>query len=122
MIAVGREQVGRGWTGPYEVHLPGMVPSDRGSVATAVSTPAVTDKLLHGPFSGKKIQKKAPRKVHKAEREKLKRDQLNDHFVELGDMLGEADQDELLDMEAPNTWKVPSVKQTKLQEQKLPTA
>ncbi|TVU19703.1 hypothetical protein EJB05_35870, partial [Eragrostis curvula] len=81
MIAAGREQVGRGWTGPYEVHLPGMVPSDRGSVATAVSTPAVTDKLLHG-----------------------------------------ADQDELLDMEAPNTWKVPSVKQTKLQEQKLPTA
>ncbi|XP_062215469.1 protein IRON-RELATED TRANSCRIPTION FACTOR 3-like [Phragmites australis] len=65
-----------------------MVPSDRGSVATAVSTPAA-DKLLHGPVSGKKIQKKAPRKVHKAEREKLKRDQLNDLFVELGDILDE---------------------------------
>ncbi|GJN40775.1 hypothetical protein PR202_gn00073 [Eleusine coracana subsp. coracana] len=65
-----------------------MVPSDRGSVATAIST-ATADKLLHGPVSGKKIQKKAPRKVHKAEREKLKRDKLNDLFVELGEMLDE---------------------------------
>ncbi|KAL6878393.1 hypothetical protein ACP4OV_012563 [Aristida adscensionis] len=65
-----------------------MVPSDKASVATAVSTPTA-DKHLHGPVSGKKIQKKAPRKVHKAEREKLKRDHLNDLFVELGDMLEE---------------------------------
>lgn len=64
-----------------------MVPSERGSVATAVSTPAA-DKLLHGPISGKKKCKKpAPRKIHKAEREKLKRDHLNDLFVELGNML-----------------------------------
>ncbi|XP_066392646.1 protein IRON-RELATED TRANSCRIPTION FACTOR 3-like [Miscanthus floridulus] len=67
-----------------------MVPSERGSVATAVSTPTA-DKLLHGPISGKKKCKKpAPRKIHKAEREKLKRDHLNDLFVELGNML-EAD-------------------------------
>ncbi|CAN6289286.1 unnamed protein product [Urochloa humidicola] len=66
-----------------------MVPSERGSVATAVST-AAADKLLHGPITGKKCKKAAPRKVHKAEREKLKRDHLNDLFVELGNML-EAD-------------------------------
>ncbi|KAL6650034.1 hypothetical protein ACP70R_014258 [Stipagrostis hirtigluma subsp. patula] len=65
-----------------------MVPSERGSVATAVST-AAADKLRNGSVSGKKIQKKAPRKVHKAEREKLKRDHLNDLFVELGNMLEE---------------------------------
>lgn len=66
-----------------------MVPSEMGSVATAVSTPAA-DKLLHGPISGKKCKKPGPRKIHKAEREKLKRDHLNDLFVELGNML-EAD-------------------------------
>jgi hypothetical protein len=41
------------------------------------------------PIAGKKCKKAAPRKVHKAEREKLKRDYLNDLFVELGGMLGE---------------------------------
>ncbi|CAN6300728.1 unnamed protein product [Urochloa humidicola] len=66
-----------------------MVPSERASVATAASTPAA-DKLLHGPTAGKKCKKAAPRKFHKAEREKLKRDHLNDLFVELGNML-EAD-------------------------------
>ncbi|WVZ57112.1 hypothetical protein U9M48_007544 [Paspalum notatum var. saurae] len=66
-----------------------MVPSEGGSVATAVSTPAA-DKLLHGPISGKKCKKVTPRKVHKSEREKLKRDHLNDLFVDLGNML-EAD-------------------------------
>jgi hypothetical protein len=46
---------------------------------------------LRRPVPGKKkIQKKAPRTVHKAEREKLKRDQLNDLFIELGHMLGES--------------------------------
>ncbi|CAN6226702.1 unnamed protein product [Urochloa humidicola] len=40
------------------------------------------------PIAGKKCKKAAPRKkVHKAEREKLKRDHLNDLFVELGNML-----------------------------------
>ncbi|XP_062211420.1 protein IRON-RELATED TRANSCRIPTION FACTOR 3-like [Phragmites australis] len=66
-----------------------MVPSERGSVATVVST-AAAEKLLHGPISGKKCKKKAPRKIHKTEREKLKRDHLNDLFGELGNML-EAD-------------------------------
>ncbi|OEL17043.1 hypothetical protein BAE44_0021937 [Dichanthelium oligosanthes] len=66
-----------------------MVPSERGSVATAVSTPAA-DKLLHGPIAGKKCKKAAPRKVHKAEREKHKRDHLNDLFIELGNMLVES--------------------------------
>ena len=41
------------------------------------------------PITGKKCKKAAPRKVHKAEREKLKRDHLNDLFIELGNMLGE---------------------------------
>ena len=41
------------------------------------------------PITGKKCKKAPPRKVHKAEREKLKRDHLNDFFVELGNMLGE---------------------------------
>jgi hypothetical protein len=36
----------------------------------------------------KRSQGKAPKKNHKAEREKLKRDQLNDLFVELSSMLG----------------------------------
>lgn len=66
-----------------------MVPSEGGSVATAVSTPAA-DKLLRGPTSGNKCKKVARRKIHKSEREKLKRDHLNDLFVELGNML-EAD-------------------------------
>jgi len=33
-------------------------------------------------------QEKTPKKTHKAEREKLKRDQLNELFLELGSMLG----------------------------------
>jgi hypothetical protein len=36
----------------------------------------------------KKCGKKAPRKVHKSEREKRKRDKQNDLFGELGNMLG----------------------------------
>ncbi|KAJ1296921.1 hypothetical protein BS78_01G338900 [Paspalum vaginatum] len=66
-----------------------MVPPEGGSVATAVSTPAA-DKRLHGPISGKRCKKVTPRKIHKSEREKLKRDHLNDLFVDLGNML-EAD-------------------------------
>ncbi|KAL5219089.1 hypothetical protein ABZP36_019773 [Zizania latifolia] len=66
-----------------------MVPADRGSVATAVR-PAAADKLVHGSISDKKCRKKVPRKIHKSEREKLKRGHLNDLFSELGDML-EAD-------------------------------
>uniref|UniRef100_A0ACD5WX96 Uncharacterized protein n=1 Tax=Avena sativa TaxID=4498 RepID=A0ACD5WX96_AVESA len=48
------------------------------------------EKLLNGPVTESKCKKKAPRKIHKAEREKHKRDLLNDLFGELGDML-EAD-------------------------------
>jgi FtsZ-binding cell division protein ZapB len=66
-----------------------MVPSERGDVATAIR-PAAADKLVHGPISDKKCRKKVPRKVHKSEREKLKRGHLNDLFGELGNML-EAD-------------------------------
>ncbi|OVA09038.1 Myc-type [Macleaya cordata] len=38
-------------------------------------------------FSNKKKQGKVPKKIHKAEREKLKRDKLNDLFFELGNAL-----------------------------------
>ena len=38
---------------------------------------------------GKCSKKKVPRKIHKAEREKHKRDLLNDLFGKLGEMLGE---------------------------------
>uniref|UniRef100_A0A0D9VUK9 BHLH domain-containing protein n=1 Tax=Leersia perrieri TaxID=77586 RepID=A0A0D9VUK9_9ORYZ len=63
--------------------------AEGGSVATAVR-PAVADKLVHGPISDKKCRKKVPRKIHKSEREKLKRGHLNDLFGELDKML-EAD-------------------------------
>ncbi|KAK1308098.1 Protein disulfide isomerase-like 5-3 [Acorus calamus] len=38
-------------------------------------------------FSNKKNPGKVPRKIHKAEREKLKHDHLNELFVELGNAL-----------------------------------
>lgn len=38
--------------------------------------------------SEQRSQEKTPKKNHKAEREKLKRDQLNDLFLELSSMLG----------------------------------
>jgi hypothetical protein len=44
---------------------------------------------IRRPATESKCKKKAPRKIHKAEREKHKRDLLNDLFGELGDMLGE---------------------------------
>lgn len=37
---------------------------------------------------GKKIQKKVPKRIHKAEREKLKREHLNELFLGLADALG----------------------------------
>ncbi|WOL11545.1 transcription factor bHLH47 [Canna indica] len=40
-----------------------------------------------GSAPGKKSQSRVPKKIHKAEREKLKRDQLNELFVELGHVL-----------------------------------
>ncbi|XP_042430237.1 transcription factor BHLH062-like [Zingiber officinale] len=40
-----------------------------------------------GSLPYKKGLARVPKKIHKAEREKLKRDQLNEHFVELGHVL-----------------------------------
>lgn len=37
---------------------------------------------------GKKIQKKVPKRIHKAEREKMKREHLNELFLGLADALG----------------------------------
>ncbi|RWV91523.1 hypothetical protein BHE74_00012775 [Ensete ventricosum] len=39
-------------------------------------------------LTDKKDQSRVPKKMHKAEREKLKRDQLNELFLELGHVLG----------------------------------
>lgn len=64
-----------------------MLPADADADAV---TAGAADNLLHGPATEGKCKKKAPRKVHKAEREKHKRDLLNDLFVDLGNML-EAD-------------------------------
>ncbi|TVU37740.1 hypothetical protein EJB05_11073 [Eragrostis curvula] len=58
-----------------------MVPRD-GAHGVAAATPAPTERLLQG-----KCEKKAPKKVHKSEREKRKRDKQNDLFEELGKML-----------------------------------
>lgn len=66
-----------------------MLPAARGDAAPATSTGAA-EKLVRGPVSEGKCKKKAPRMIHKAEREKHKRDLLNDLFAELGEML-EAD-------------------------------
>ena len=38
--------------------------------------------------SGRKNQKKVPKRIHKAEREKMKREHLNDLFSDLSDALG----------------------------------
>ncbi|RCV14116.1 hypothetical protein SETIT_2G400400v2 [Setaria italica] len=59
-----------------------MVPRDRAHGAAA----APTEKLVQGPILNK-CEKKAPKKVHKSEREKRKRDKQNDLFGELGNML-----------------------------------
>ncbi|KAG0494711.1 hypothetical protein HPP92_005705 [Vanilla planifolia] len=45
---------------------------------------ASVDKPANEAVSSKKIKGKFPNKIHKAEREKLKRDQLNELFFELG--------------------------------------
>lgn len=51
------------------------------SLLVTTSSNAAADTPVDGS------QEKTPKKTHKAEREKLKRDQLNDLFVELGSML-----------------------------------
>ncbi|CAN6206170.1 unnamed protein product [Urochloa humidicola] len=60
-----------------------MVPRDRAHGAAA----APTEKLVQRPTSNNKCEKNAPKKVHKSEREKRKRDKQNDLFGELGNML-----------------------------------
>ncbi|WVZ66774.1 hypothetical protein U9M48_015954 [Paspalum notatum var. saurae] len=64
-----------------------MVPRDRAHGAAA-ATAAPTEQVVHGPILNNKCEKKAPKKVHKSEREKRKRDKQNDLFGELGNMLG----------------------------------
>ncbi|KAJ4793575.1 basic helix-loop-helix (bHLH) DNA-binding superfamily protein [Rhynchospora pubera] len=62
-------------------------------MATDDSSPAETsgeviaDKSVEGSSPRKKGNGKVPKKIHKAEREKLKRDQLNDLFSDLHNML-----------------------------------
>lgn len=51
------------------------------------ATNVVAEQPVARPPSNKKNQLKVPKKIHKAEREKLKRDQLNDLFLELGNAL-----------------------------------
>nr|QDL88421.1 transcription factor bHLH47 isoform X4 [Cymbidium ensifolium] len=54
------------------------------------STPSmgrVAVKPVHGSVPSKKIRGKLPKKIHKAEREKLKRDHLNELFFELSHAL-----------------------------------
>ncbi|KAH0452803.1 hypothetical protein IEQ34_017127 [Dendrobium chrysotoxum] len=52
----------------------------------------VAEKPLNGSVPGKKIRGKVPKKIHKAEREKLKRDHLNELFFELSHALDPARQ------------------------------
>ncbi|KAL6841943.1 hypothetical protein ACP4OV_028455 [Aristida adscensionis] len=63
-----------------------MVPRDRAHGAAAAAA-APAEKLPQGPISNKQCEKKVPKKVHKSEREKRKRDKQNDLFDELGNML-----------------------------------
>ena len=54
-----------------------------------VSTATYAVAFDRRPVTDGKCKKKAPRIIHKAEREKHKRDLLNDLFSELDEMLGE---------------------------------
>ncbi|XP_010926543.1 transcription factor BHLH062-like [Elaeis guineensis] len=50
------------------------------------------EKPVDRSLSNKKNQRRVPKKIHKSEREKLKRDQLNELFLELGHVLEPARQ------------------------------
>ncbi|XP_006663030.1 transcription factor BHLH062-like isoform X2 [Oryza brachyantha] len=63
-----------------------MVADTESSGSLGGSSNAASEKAVDGSVD-KRSQEKAPKKTHKAEREKLKRDQLNDLFVELSSML-----------------------------------
>ncbi|XP_020241662.1 transcription factor bHLH47-like [Asparagus officinalis] len=56
-------------------------------MSTECSKDVIPEHPVTGSPSNKKKQGKVPKKIHKAEREKLKRDQLNDLFLELGHVL-----------------------------------
>lgn len=64
----------------------GMVADAESSDSMAGSSSSAAEKHVDRCLD-KRAQEKAPKKNHKAEREKLKRDQLNDLFVELSSML-----------------------------------
>ncbi|XP_059290601.1 protein IRON-RELATED TRANSCRIPTION FACTOR 3-like [Lycium ferocissimum] len=58
--------------------------TEKGSIAVETSP--------KGSTACKKIQKKVPKRVHKAEREKLKREHLNELFLDLANKLGISEQ------------------------------
>ncbi|XP_072992486.1 transcription factor BHLH062-like [Typha latifolia] len=62
-----------------------MVPENPSSMDNEANIFA--EKPADGSLPNKKSLGKVPKKIHKAEREKLKRDQLNDLFVELSNLL-----------------------------------
>ncbi|TVU24373.1 hypothetical protein EJB05_26806, partial [Eragrostis curvula] len=64
----------------------GMVADTESSDSLPGSSNATADKPINGP-PDQRSQERTPKKNHKAEREKLKRDQLNDLFLELSSML-----------------------------------
>lgn len=64
-----------------------MVPRDRVNVAAAAASVGTAERLVQRPILNKTCEKKVPKKIHKSEREKHKRDKQNDLFSELGTML-----------------------------------
>ncbi|RLM69204.1 hypothetical protein C2845_PM17G12970 [Panicum miliaceum] len=64
----------------------GMVADAESSDSLPGSSNAAVEAPIHGSLD-QRSQEKTPKKTHKAEREKLKRDQLNELFLELGSML-----------------------------------
>lgn len=55
---------------------------------TSTVSPDCVKLSCYSSHLGKKNQKKAPKRVHKAEREKLKREHLNELFLGLANALG----------------------------------
>nr|CAB3490227.1 unnamed protein product [Digitaria exilis] len=83
----------------------GMVADTESSGSLPGSSNAAAAMPVHGSLD-QRSQEKAPKKTHKAEREKLKRDQLNDLFLELGSMLGtNQESSAFTDLDRQNTGK-----------------
>ncbi|KAJ0988329.1 hypothetical protein J5N97_006685 [Dioscorea zingiberensis] len=79
---------GRGWkyhkmVGRY--YSLGMIPEQSPSVVN--ETNFIAESMVGGSLSNRKNNGKVPKKIHKAEREKLKRDHLNELFLDLGHVL-----------------------------------